>query len=203
MSTALIVVDVQNDFCPGGSLAVQHGDVVAARITSWLASAELRYDLVVATMDWHPTPSEVPSFGHFSSSPDYTATWPPHCVHGTIGAHLHPNLVLPADAIVVRKGQQSAAYSGFEGFDDEGRSLDQILRAAGIDAVDIVGLATDHCVRATALDAVQWGLSVRVLSSMIAGVESGSTKRALEEMRAAGIEVTARTTRGAARLRHG
>lgn len=203
MSTALIVVDVQNDFCPGGSLPVQEGNVVAARITSWLGSARERYDLVVATMDWHPTPSDLPSFGHFSASPDFVSTWPPHCVRGTVGADLHPNLVLPTDAVVVRKGQQSAAYSGFEGRDDEGRSLDQILRAAGIDTVDTVGLATDYCVRATALDAAQFGLSVRVLSWMTAGVEPGSTRRALDEMRDAGIELTARTTPDPTRLRHG
>jgi nicotinamidase/pyrazinamidase len=203
MSTALIVVDVQNDFCPGGSLPVQEGDVVAGRITSWLGSARERYDLVVATMDWHPTPSDLPSFGHFSASPDFVATWPPHCVRGTAGADLHPNLVLPTEVVIVRKGQQSAAYSGFEGCDDEGRSLDQILRAAGIDSVDIVGLATDYCVRATALDAAQCGLSVRVLSWMTAGVEPGSTRRALDEMRAAGIELKARTTPDATRLRHG
>ncbi len=190
MKTALIVVDVQNDFCPGGSLAVQEGDVVAQRITTWLGSATDVYDLVVATMDWHPTPAELPSFAHFSASPDFDATWPPHCVRGTFGAELHPDLVLPGKTVVVHKGQQSAAYSGFEGSANDGRPLGEILRAAGIDAVDVVGLATDYCVKATALDAVQSGLSVRVLSSMIAGVAPESTTLALDEMRAAGIEVT-------------
>jgi nicotinamidase/pyrazinamidase len=190
MSTALIVVDVQNDFCPGGSLAVQEGDAVASRITSWVASARRQYDLVVATMDWHPTPEDKPSFDHFSASPDFVATWPPHCVRDTVGAALHANLELPADAVVVRKGQDSAAYSGFEGSDDGGRTLGEVLRASAIDAVDVVGLATDYCVKATALDAAQCGLSVRVLSSMIAGVAPESTALALDEMRAAGIQVT-------------
>jgi nicotinamidase/pyrazinamidase len=189
MGRALIVVDVQNDFCPGGSLAVNDGDAVAARITTWLASAEDNYDLIVATMDWHPTSSEEPSFEHFSATPDFVETWPPHCVQDTPGADLHPNLVLPANAVVVRKGQHSAAYSGFEGHDDEHRPLEAIVRAAGIDAVDVVGLATDYCVKATALDAVGCGLSVRVLTSMIAGVEPGSTRAALDDMRTAGIEV--------------
>ena len=173
MRKALIVVDVQNDFCPGGSLAVQHGDVVAARITSWLSSAPERYDLVVVTKDWHPAPAELPLFEHFSATPDFVATWPAHCVHGTAGAELHPDLVLPADAVVVRKGQEGAAYSGFEGRDDADRSLDQILSRAEIDQIDVVGLATDYCVKATAIDAAQRGLSVRVLSWLTAASRPG------------------------------
>jgi nicotinamidase/pyrazinamidase len=189
MGRALIVVDVQNDFCPGGSLAVEGGDAVASRITRWLDSSRDSYDLVVATMDWHPAPTDAPSFGHFSANPDHVTTWPAHCVNGTVGAELHPNLVLPADAVLLCKGEHDAAYSGFEAHDDEGRSLADILRRDDVAAVDIVGLATDYCVRATALDAVQSGLSVRVLAWLTAGVARESTERALEEMRAAGIEV--------------
>ena len=155
-----------------------------------MATARQQYHLVVATVDWHPSSAELSSFDHFSASPDFVATWPPHCVRGTFGAELHANLVLPDEAVVVRKGQHSAAYSGFEGSDDDGRRLDEILRAAAIDSVDVVGLATDYCVKATALDAAHCGLSVRVLSSMTAGVAPASTTLALDEMRAAGIQVT-------------
>jgi nicotinamidase/pyrazinamidase len=190
MRRALVVVDVQNDFCPGGSLAVDGGDVVAARITKWLESAGDQYQLVVATMDWHPAPRQRPGFAHFSMTPDYVTSWPPHCVHGLPGAQLHPNLVLPSDIVIVRKGQCDAAYSGFEGHDDTGASLEEILRRQQIDAVDIVGLATDYCVKATALDAAQRGLSVRVLSTLTAGVEPGSTLDALDEMETMGIDVT-------------
>ena len=187
---ALIVVDVQNDFCPGGSLAVATGDIVASRITEWLRSGTERYELVVATMDWHPAPGEVPSFAHFADRPDFATTWPAHCVHGTPGAQLHPSLVLPPGSVVVRKGQSDAAYSGFEGCDEAQRSLAEILVRERIAAVDVVGLATDHCVKATAMDARAWGLTVRVLTPMVAGVAVESTERALDEMRVAGIEIT-------------
>lgn len=190
MRRALIVVDVQNDFCPGGSLAVATGDTVASRITEWSQAGTERYELVVATMDWHPAPGEVPSFGHFAAQPDFATTWPAHCVHDTPGARLHPSLVLPPGSVVVRKGQTDAAYSGFEGHDDTQRSLAEILVSERIAAVDVVGLATDHCVKATAVDAKASGLSVRVLTSMVAGVAPETTDRALDEMRMAGIEIT-------------
>lgn len=186
MRRALLVVDVQNDFCPGGSLAVEGGDDVAARITGWLAAEGGRYDLVVATMDWHPAPGATP-FAHFSDSPDYRDTWPPHCVQGTRGAELHPALGLPAGTVVVRKGQGSAAYSGFEGTDEGGRPLAEVLGDAGIEAVDVVGLATDHCVRATALDAERLGFDVRVLTALVAGVAPDTTAAALAELDAAGV----------------
>jgi len=189
MRRALIVVDVQNDFCPGGSLAVENGDIVASRISQWLASGDEHYERVVATMDWHPPPGGPVPFAHFSDNPDYATTWPPHCIQGSAGADLHPNLSLPADAIIVRKGQAAAAYSGFEGHDEQDRSLAELLRSAGIDSVDVVGLATDYCVKATAMDAKANGLSVRVLSRLIAGVAPDSTERALDEMRAAGVTV--------------
>ncbi len=127
MRRALIVVDVQNDFCPGGSLAVADGDVVATRISEWIESGGERYEQVVATMDWHPPPGGARPFAHFSDNPDYSTTWPPHCVAGTAGAELHPNLSLPADAIIVRKGQAAAAYSGFEGTDDQAAAARRAL----------------------------------------------------------------------------
>ena len=120
MVKALLVVDVQRDFCPGGSLAVPGGDVVASRISRWLGDHRDEYQLVVTTLDWHPVPGSTPRFDHFSASPDYVDTWPPHCVQGSEGAYLHPNLQLPDGIVEVRKGQVDAAYSGFEGADSRG-----------------------------------------------------------------------------------
>jgi len=185
----LLVVDVQNDFCPGGSLPVLGGDDVAARITRWLRSGAQHYDAVVATMDWHPAPDGSPPFDHFSTTPDYATTWPPHCVAGTPGAELHPALDLPRGTVVLRKGQHTAAYSAFEGHDERGRSLQEVLRAAAVEAVDVVGLATDHCVRATALEAVAEGFEARVLSPLVAGVDPERSERAFDELAAAGVEV--------------
>jgi nicotinamidase/pyrazinamidase len=189
MAKALVVVDVQRDFCPGGSLAVAGGDAVAARITEWVRSQRRHYAVLVATMDWHPAPGAVPGFAHFASEPDYLDTWPPHCVQGSAGAELHPNLKLPDDTVVVRKGRTSAAYSGFEGADESGTTLADVLRQAGVDEVDVVGLATDYCVRATALDAAALGLHVRVLTDLVAGVAEATTSQAIDDMRAAGVEL--------------
>lgn len=183
---ALIVVDVQHDFCPGGSLAVAGGDEVAAGITALLAD-DAGYDVVVATMDWHPPFDPAAPFPHFALEPDFATTWPVHCVHDTHGAAFHAALVLPPDATVVRKGRHTAAYSGFEGATDDGRTLTEVLHQRGVEQVDVVGLATDHCVRATALDAVAAGLSVRVLLPLVAGVAPDTTATALDELRAAGV----------------
>lgn len=191
MGRALIVVDVQNDFCPGGSLAVEGGDRVAADISAWLAGGTEHYDLVVATQDWHPLADDVPDFDHFASDPDYATTWPVHCCHDTPGAELHPALTLPEGTVRVRKGQSAAAYSGFEGRTDAGAELADVLHDAGIDHLDVVGLATDHCVRATALDGARLGFDVRVLGSLAAGVAPDTTDAAIDEMRQAGVTVTA------------
>ena len=189
MGRALIVVDVQNDFCPGGSLAVADGARVASTISRWLASGAVHYALVAATMDWHPQPGGPDPFDHFSPTPDYARTWPPHCVQGTAGAERHADLVLPEGSVVVRKGQHGAAYSGFEGHDEQHRPLAELLRGRGIDAVDVVGLATDYCVKATTLDAKAQGFAVRVLSGLVAGVAADSSARALDELRRVGILV--------------
>jgi nicotinamidase/pyrazinamidase len=190
MKRALIVVDVQNDFCEGGSLAVAGGADVAYAVGGVLkhwqdADVDDRvYDHVVATRDHHVDPGE-----HFSTTPDYVTSWPPHCVAGTDGAAFHPNLdPQPFDA-VFDKGEYAAAYSGFEGRSHEGRPLADWLRDHDIDTVDIVGIATDHCVRATALDAARSGLSTRVLLGMTAGVARDTTDRALGDMREAGVEL--------------
>ncbi|HMC53289.1 MAG TPA: isochorismatase family protein [Acidimicrobiales bacterium] len=183
--SALVIVDVQNDFCEGGSLAVAGGGAVAGRIRHLAEDRGDRYGLVVASQDWHVDPGD-----HFSADPDYESTWPPHCVAGTAGAGLHPvldGLVLDAR---VRKGAYEAAYSGFEGRTEDGRALADVLRAGGVDSVDLVGIATDYCVRATALSALAEGFAVRVLEDCCAGVDPGGSRAALDELRAAGATVT-------------
>ncbi|MGB8938698.1 MAG: isochorismatase family protein [Streptomyces sp.] len=189
MRRALIVVDVQNDFCEGGSLAVAGGADVAAAITELIGQAPAGYRHVVATRDHHIEPGD-----HFSDQPDYVHSWPPHCVAGTEGTGFHPNFapVVASGAIdaVFDKGAYSAAYSGFEGADENGVSLADWLRDRKITELDVVGLATDHCVRATALDAVREGFTTTVLLDLTAGVSEKSTERAIEELRAAGVELT-------------
>ncbi|WP_269857711.1 isochorismatase family protein [Streptomyces sp. RPT161] len=188
MHRALIVVDVQNDFCEGGSLAVEGGADVAAAITDLVGAAGSVYRHVAATRDCH-----IAAGDHFSDHPDFRATWPPHCVAGTEGVGFHPNFA-PAVAsgaidAVFDKGAYSGAYSGFEGVDENGMGLAAWLRDRGVGEVDIVGLATDHCVRATALDAAREGFTTRVLLDLTAGVLPETTERALEEMRHAGVQL--------------
>lgn len=189
MRRALIVVDVQNDFCEGGSLAVVGGADVAAAITELVGQAPAGYRHVVATRDHHISPGD-----HFSGHPDYRDSWPPHCVAGTEGVGFHPNFA-PAVAsgaidAVFDKGAYSAAYSGFEGVDENDVLLADWLRARGVTHVDVVGIATDHCVRATALDAAREGLRTHVLLDLTAGVAAETTQRTLEELREAGVELT-------------
>ncbi|MGW2561710.1 isochorismatase family protein [Streptomyces sp. NPDC001514] len=189
MHRALIVVDVQNDFCEGGSLAVAGGADVAAAITDLIGEAQPGYRHVVATRDHHIDPGD-----HFSEHPDYVGTWPPHCVAGTEGVGFHPNFA-PAVAsgavdAVFDKGAHAAAYSGFEGTDENGSTLAEWLRARDVTEVDVVGIATDHCVRATALDAVREGFRTHVLLDLTAGVAEDTTDRALEELRGAGVELS-------------
>ena len=181
MTRALIVVDVQNDFCEGGSLAVAGGAAVAAAITEHIPAAG--YDHVVATRDHHVDPG-----GHFAEQPDFLETWPAHCVVGTGGVELHEALDRGPLEAIFDKGEYAAAYSGFEGAAD-GVALADWLRERGVDAVDVVGIATDHCVRATALDAVGHGFATRVLLHLTAGVTDGTTDAALEQLRTAGVEL--------------
>src|SRR3954470_17273123 len=181
MSRALIVVDVQNDFCEGGSLAVAGGAAVAAAISAHIPSA--CYDHVVATRDHHIDPG-----AHFAAAPDFLETWPAHCVVGTGGVELHPALDRGPLEAVFDKGEYAAAYSGFEARSD-GVPLADWLRGRGVDAVDVVGIATDHCVRATALDAGGNGFATRVLLAMTAGVDPSTTDAALDQLRAAGVEL--------------
>jgi nicotinamidase/pyrazinamidase len=183
MSRALIIVDVQNDFCEGGSLPVEGGAEVAAGISAVLAAGEVPWDHIVATKDYHTDPGP-----HFSRSPDYVDSWPEHCVAGTPGADFHPNLDTDRIEAVFLKGANAAAYSGFEGV-SASIGLAAWLRMHDVDAVDVVGIATDHCVRATALDAKREGFQTTVLTGLIAGVAPDTTERALSELRAAGVSL--------------
>ena len=191
MKRALIVVDVQNDFCEGGSLPVAGGAEVAFRIGSLLhhwTEKDLKapeYDAAVAVREHHIDPGS-----HFSDNPDFVTNWPPHCIAGTDGSAFHPNLdPQPFDAIFL-KGEYAAAYSGFEGRSAEGVPLADWLRRHEITDVDVCGIATDHCVRATTLDALREGFNARVLTDLIAGVAEASSKAAVEEMRAAGAHIS-------------
>jgi nicotinamidase/pyrazinamidase len=180
---ALIIVDVQNDFCEGGSLAVDGGAQVAAAISVAIGGLTRRWDHIVATKDFHVDPG-----AHFSDNPDYLDTWPPHCVVGTTGTDLHPNLATePIEAVFV-KGEHAAAYSGFEGHSGD-TGLGEWLRARDVSTVDVVGIATDHCVRATALDAVKTGFATTVLLDLTAGVTRETVDLAIEELRSAGVKL--------------
>jgi nicotinamidase/pyrazinamidase len=181
---ALVIVDVQNDFCEGGSLAVTGGAAVARAITGTLARASHGYDYIVATLDHHVQPG-----GHFAEQPDYDQSWPPHCVAGTPGADFHPDLDTTAIHEIFRKGAYAAAYSGFEGTAGGGGELRAWLRERGVTAVDVAGLAIDYCVRATAADAAAAGFTTRVLLGLTAGVAPTSTDAALKALNNAGVEL--------------
>lgn len=186
--TALIIVDVQNDFCEGGSLAVTGGAEVAHGISALLAAAP-GYAHVVATKDFHIDPGS-----HFSDNPDFVDSWPVHCVAETPGADFHPDLdVAPIEA-VFKKGHYSAAYSGFEGADDDGTSLADWLRAREVDHVDVVGIAIDYCVKATAADGVAAGFTTRVLLRLTAGVSLTTTADAVAALSAAGVDVSSQSS---------
>ncbi|MGW6704993.1 nicotinamidase [Streptomyces sp. NPDC054956] len=192
MHRALIVVDVQNDFCEGGSLAVTGGADVAAAITELIGQATAGYRHVVATRDHHVDPGS--HFAHPPAQPDYETSWPVHCVAGTEGVGFHPNfapaVASGAVAAVFDKGAYEAAYSGFEGTDENGHGLAEWLRDRHVTEVDVVGIATDHCVKATALDAARAGFRTHVLLDLTAGVAPHTTTRALTELREAGVELS-------------
>jgi nicotinamidase/pyrazinamidase len=187
---ALIIVDVQNDFCEGGSLAVAGGSAVARSVSQHLAAGKAPgdsggYSHVVASRDYHRDPGR-----HFSAHPDFAASWPPHCVIGTPGADFHPDLDTSQIEAVFSKGEYAAAYSAFEGVDDTGTSLGNWLRGRGVTSVDVVGIATDYCVRATAIDAARGGFDTQVLLGLTAGVAPATTEEALSGMREAGVELS-------------
>jgi nicotinamidase/pyrazinamidase len=200
MSRALIIVDVQNDFCEGGSLAVEGGAATAGAISEYLDANHQHFDHIVATQDWHVDPGS-----HFSETPDLVDSWPPHCRAGSKGAELHPDLDAEYIQAYFRKGQYTAAYSGFEGvlapedevpmgelapgavpsveLEEDALGLDDWLQSHGVEEVVVVGIATDYCVKATALDAAQAGYSVTVIGELTAGIaeDLGETYAELEE----------------------
>jgi nicotinamidase/pyrazinamidase len=187
---ALIVTDVQNDFCEGGSLPVEGGARVAADIAevvhAWASGnpGAPEYVHVVATKDHHVDPGE-----HWSREPDYRDSWPVHCRVGTDGEAFHPNLDPQPFHAIFLKGEHEAAYSGFQGRTMDGVGLADWLREHQVTAVDICGIATDYCVRQTALDAAHEGFATRVLADLCAGVAPETSAAALEELRAAGVDV--------------
>lgn len=185
--TALIIVDVQNDFCEGGSLAVTGGIAVSERIKTLIENS--KYDVIIATRDWHINPGN-----HWAENPDYTDTWPRHCEAGTEGAELRTPVKealasVTVPVFIVNKGQYEAAYSGFEGATDQNKTIPQILMANNIFNVDIVGIATDHCVKATALDALTNGFTTNVLTNYIAGVGAETSAAALELLNETGANI--------------
>lgn len=193
MAKALIVVDVQNDFCEGGALAVEGGISTAGQIADYLRAHGGDYQLVVATRDWHNPDND--NGGHFAAEPDYIDTWPAHCVANTAGVAFQP-LVWPEGSeypqVEVHKGYGKPAYSGFEGIDQDGRSLETILKNAGIAAVDVAGIAFDYCVKATAIDATHAGFAVTVLEDLTAAIHHD--ERAANAMKAAGVTIQSSRT---------
>jgi len=187
---ALVVVDVQNDFCEGGSLGVEGGGAVARSVSELVGfdRAGGHYDVVVATKDWHEDPGD-----HWAAPgtvPDFVESWPIHCRAGTEGSSFHPDLEVAVDEVFL-KGRESASYTGFDGgaVGDASVRLGSWLRAKGVERVDVVGIATDHCVRATALDAVAQGFETRVLLAHCAGVDADTTGEAIAELIGAGVAV--------------
>jgi len=190
-NTALIIVDVQNDFCEGGSLAVEGGAAVAAAITAHAAGNAHLYEQVVASRDWHVDPGD-----HFAEGePDYLDTWPVHCVAGTDGAAFHPGIAPSQVDHRVLKGFERGieSYSGFGGREftgaAAGRNLEEILRESGVEEIDVAGVATEYCDRETVLDAVRLGFRVRFHTSAARAVDAAAGERAIAEMAAAGADI--------------
>ena len=182
---ALLIVDVQNDFCPGGSLAVKGGDGVVGPLNMEIQKFLAKGNLIFASRDWHPKETN-----HFKT---FGGTWPEHCVQGTKGAEFHPDLRLPGGVTIISKGTQKDedAFSAFQGKDDFGKPLLDILRDNGIEVIYVGGLATDYCVKATVLDALKFGFKVKVLMDACRGVNlnEGDDIKALREMIQAGADL--------------
>lgn len=178
---ALLGIDMQPTFCEGGELPVEGGNDVCERGAAFTREHGHEYAVVAFSQDWHVDPGD-----HFSDSPDFVDTWPPHGVVGTAGAELHPALRSVRADVAVRKGAHAAAYSAFEGVDSHGRGLAEVLRAAGVTDVDAMGIAESHCVRSTVLDALGEGFAVRVLSDLTVPVTPELGEAARAEMAAAG-----------------
>lgn len=194
---ALGVVDVENDFCEGGSLAVDGGADTARRIRAWIDEAPDRWVARFATADRHP-PVLADHFVAEGDQPNYRTSWPVHCVAGTPGAELHPNLVADAHEstlfdVLVEKGQTTAAYSGFEGTTPDDDTLTNWLQARAVDGVELTGIATDHCVQATAHHALDEGFAVRIVLDLCAGIDETAVAEALAALQERGAEVVTTT----------
>lgn len=185
MRIALMIVDVQNDFCPGGALAVPGGDAVVAPLNRAIEQFFTAGLPIIASRDWHPATTS-----HFQP---HGGPWPVHCVQQSDGAAFHPNLRLPASTMLLSKGMDAGSdgYSAFEGMDDSGTTLAQILKNLDVTRLCVGGLATDYCVKATVLDGLRQGFAVVVLSDAVAAVnmqpEDGN--KAMAEMEQAGAEI--------------
>jgi nicotinamidase/pyrazinamidase len=182
---ALVIIDVQNDFCPGGALAVGQGDQVVLALNRYIEKFKRHNLPIIATRDWHPEKTR-----HFKA---YGGLWPPHCIQGTKGAEFHPALALPSNAVIVSSGMgpDEQGYSGFEGRDDQGATLADVLRANAVERIFVGGLATDYCVKHTVLDGLKQGFKVTVLQDAIRGVNLNpdDSEQAIAEMRRAGADV--------------
>ena len=190
MTKALFIIDVQNDFCEGGSLAVQGGSAVAAGISKLLKEDASKYDFVIASRDWHDSGND--NGGHFASSgeaPDFVNSWPVHCVSGTRGAEYHANLDTSLIDYHIIKGMGKPSYSIFEGQTPDGKKLTELLAELKVSEIEVAGLATDYCVLASSLDAKAAGFEVAVLSDLVAGVARESSESALETMSSAGCKI--------------
>lgn len=192
MSKVLFVIDVQNDFCEGGSMGVAGGAQVAANITGYIKQHP-EYDAVIASRDWHDAHND--NGGHIAwppAEPNFTESWPPHCISGTEGADYHPNFDSSLVNFHIVKGQGKPSYSIFEGETFDGESLPKLLDRLAVDEIDVVGIATDYCVLASALDAKLSGRNVRVLAHLTAGVAPDSSLAALSKLRENAVEVVER-----------
>ena len=192
MSKILFIIDVQNDFCEGGSLACSGGAAAAASITEFLNENRSKYDAVIASRDWHDAESD--NGGHIAwppAQPDFVDSWPPHCIAGTSGAEYHPELDTGFIDFHIRKGQGKPAYSIFEGETPEGIALTALLDELNATEIDVVGIATDYCVLASALDAVDSGRNVRVITSLTAAVNSATAEAAIDRLVDSGVQVVA------------
>lgn len=186
MTNALIIVDLQPTFMEGGELPVTGGQLIAADVAEFVALRADNYDLIATTQDWHVDPGE-----HFSDTPDFVDSWPPHGVAGSENAEVHPALSSWfTPHVAIKKGQLAAAYSGFEGADEHGTLLETHLSAHDVTHVDVVGLALSHCVLQTALDAKQLGYHTRVLLDLTAPVSRELGEAAIRRLLDAGVEIT-------------
>jgi len=194
LQPALLVVDVQNDFCPAGALGVPDGDEIIPAVNRTIGLFERRGLPILFTRDWHPRETK-----HFK---EFGGAWPPHCVQGTKGARFHADLNIPKGGLVLSKGMDpdQDSYSGFQAFTDRGRDLESTLHELDVYELFLCGLATDYCVRATTLDGLRRGLTIRVLRDAIRGVDMkpGDSEMAIKEMRVYGAHFS--ESRGLARL---